>query len=548
MESTTTPAADSKQFPGNGALIRPPSDSEDVFQPANESFPPANTDIMDTSGEEAITEPQRDSQENLQLANKSSPVSSSISVNSRTSTLEYSQEPFDQYQVRVKELCHVLWPAESRIATPESRVGGVTKTRILEAVRIKKLRRFLSSSSATDKEFIIERLVGGTYNRIVGVTVKDTGTIEPQNLVLRVPRPQMAELGYIEREVAILRYVRQNTTLPVADVISFDATANNPLESGYVVQSRLPGVSLHTIWDELTHEQRCKVAQEVGKTILALQAVKNSSPGIVEASLADDGTHKFLVRQFDIKSAYDDDWKSKIPLHVSNEEMETTTQTPLDWFGTQFGRWLAHELLDNPAQILYWDYQLQFVQAAKEMADIGFLGDGQNCLCHFDLAARNVMVQILPNGSPTISGIVDWDSAVFAPTFVSCAPPSWLWTDQIKYDTDGNEVESEPTTAEQEEIKEKFEEVVGFDWEWFAYQPGFRLARELFYFAQHGNQDGSATIRAQNFLKEWAALYDSKMNPKDEDRNSKGSTGSDDTEEYEAMEEAQPNAASEWVF
>ncbi len=363
------------------------------------------------------------------------------------------------------------------------------------------------------------------------------------NFVLRVPRPQMAGFGYIEREVAILRYVRQETSLPVADVIGFDATAKNPLESGYVLQSRLPGVSLHTIWDELSHEQHCLIAQEIGKIILTLQDVKNSVPGIVEASLADDGSQKLIVRPFDIKSAYDVDWKSKIPDHIADEN-DDATQTPLDWFGTQFGRWLANELLTSPSDILYWDYQLQFVQAAKQMADFGFLGDGQNCLCHFDLAARNVLVETLPDGSPRISGIVDWDSAVFAPTFVSCTPPSWLWTDQKYYDTDENEASSTPSTLEQEEIKEKFEETVGFDWEWFAYQPGFRLARELFYFAQNGNQDGVATKRAIKFLKEWAALYDSKMKPKDNHENSKGSVGSDEIQEDEVMDESSQNEAS----
>lgn len=525
-ESTTILPADIGGSPGDRALIRPPSDSEDVFLPVNESFPPVDTDIMDTRDEEPLESTTNDTNEALGPATDLSAVSSSISIDSRTSTLKYDQEPSIQYQVRVKSLCHILWPAESWIATPDHRVGGVAKFRILDAVRIKKLRRFLTLSS--EKGFTIERLAGGTYNRIVGITVKDSGTNVPKRLVLRIPRPYLAAYGSIGREVAILRYVRQNTTLPVADIISFDATANNPLESGYVVQSRLPGVSLHTIWDELSHAQRCTVAQEIGKIVLTLQSIKNPTPGIVEASPVGDGAQNFIVRPFDIKSPYDEDWKAKIPIYVSDEASEVATLDPLTWFGTQFGRWLAHELLQSPAQILYWDYQLQFVEAAKRMDSLGILGDGQNCLCHFDLAARNVMVEILPNGSLTISGIVDWDSAVFAPTFVSCAPPSWLWTDQKLYDTDELEASSTPSTPEQEEIKGAFEEVVGFDWEWFAYRPEFRLARELFYFAQHGLPDGMATTKAQKFLKAWAALYKTLTNPKNNGESSKDSPCEDE--------------------
>ena len=534
MGSKATPSADSDHSVEDTALIGPPSDSEDIFLPANESFLPVNTASMDTGHGKVLPEPPGDTEESLELVNESPALSSKMSIDSRTSTLKYDQEPFDQYRIRVKSLCHMLWPAEPRIATPERGFGGATKSRILDAVRVKKLRRFLSPSS--EKEFVIERLAGGTYNRVVGISVKDTGVGVPHHLILRAPRPNMAAYGHIEREVAILRYVRRHTTLPVADVLSFDVTTNNPLQSGYVVQSRLPGVSLQSVWDKLTHDQRCTVAQEVGKIILALQAVKCSTPGIIEASSADDGAQKLIVRPFDIKSPHDDDWKSKIPVHKTEEATENTALTSLGWFGTQFGRWLADELLRNPGQILYWDYQFQFVEVAKRMDSLGILGDGQNCLYHFDLEARNIMVQILPNGSLTISGIVDWDSAVFAPTFVSCVPPCWLWTDQVLYDENGNDMFSPPSTQEHE-IKEAFEEIVGFDWEWFAYREEYRLARELFHFAQHGLPDDMAASRAQKFLKEWAVLYDSLTNPKKDEESSKSPPSNDDIQEDDTMDE-----------
>ena len=504
MKSTATPNADCTKFFASENPTRQPSDTNDVSNAANES----------------------------------STVSSSISIDSRTSTLKYSQEPFSEYRVRVEKLCHVLWPAESSIANPARRTSSIAKSRILDAVRVKKFRRAMPP--APEKDFVIEHLAGGTYNRIIGITVKDAGLLDPKHFVLRVPRPLMEDFGYIEREVAILRYVRHNTALPVADVISFDSATNNPLQSGYVVQSRMPGVSLHTIWDELTQEQRCTVAQEIGKIILALQAVKNPTPGVVEASSVDGGSQKFIVRPFDIKSPYDDDWKAKVTPYVPSDGDESVTQNPEVWFGTQFGRWLAHELLENPAQILYWDYQYQFVQVTKQMDSLDILGDGQNCLCHFDFAARNIMVQFLSDGSLKISGIVDWDSAAFAPKFVSCAPPLWLWTERKYYDAEESEASSTPSTPEQEQIKEAFDDAVGFDWTWFAYRPEYRLARELFYFARHGLQDGEAQKKAARLLKDWAALYDSLINPKKEGESSKDALGNDEAQEdvfEDAMDE-----------
>ncbi len=441
---------------------------------------------------------------------------STISIDSRTSTLKYDQEPFDQYRDRVIKLCHLLWPGAPHAGPRRDTVGGGgARARILDAVKVKKWRRL--PSHVLETSYNIERMNGGTYNRVIGIRVDNYSTKEPKQLILRVPRANMAGLSYIEREVAIMRFVRQKTALPVAEIISFDPTNNNPLDSGYVVQSRLPGVPLHTVWDDFTHGQRCNVAKEVGKIILALQEVKHTSPGLVDVCPEGAKDQNLIVRPFDIVSPHDVDWKSKVSKTVSDEEVDTTTNGLLQWLGTQFGRWFAHELLADPAGILYWDYQIRFVKAAKQMNALGVLGDGHNCLYHFDLAARNILVKILPDGSPAICGVVDWDSAVFAPTFVSCAPPFWLWTNPVLYVEEDTDVNETPTTAEQEEIKDIFDDVVGFDYTWLAYRPEYRLARELFYFAQRGLPDGIASERADTFLEEWTALYDTLVNSREDE-------------------------------
>ena len=231
----------------------------------------------------------------------------------------------------------------------------------------------------------------------------------------------------------------------------------------------------------------------------------------------------------------------------NNAPYQTAIQTPEEWFGAQFGRWLAHELLENPAQILDWDYQYQFVQVTKQMDSLEILGDGYNCLCHFDLAARNIMVQILTDGSLTISGILDWDSAAFAPKFVSCAPPSWLWTEQKYYDAEEGEMSSKPSTPEQEEIKEAFDDVVGFDYLWLAYKLEYRLARELFYFVWHGLQDGEAQKKAVRLLKEWKALHESLLVSNHDIESNKDVPRIDGTQKEEVLDEPEHTAASEWL-
>ena len=49
----------------------------------------------------------------------------------------------------------------------------------------------------------------------------------------------------------------------------------------------------------------------------------------------------------------------------------------------------------------------------------------KHSLCHLDLMPRNIMIELEPEVS--VSGVLDWDSAVFVPEFMSCAPLSWVW-------------------------------------------------------------------------------------------------------------------------
>ena len=96
------------------------------------------------------------------------------------------------------------------------------------------------------------------------------------------------------------------------------------------------------------------------------------------------------------------------------------------------------------------------------MDGLGFLGNDENCVCHLDLLGtpRNIMADIKADGGLSITGILDWDSAAFAPRFVGCAPPMWLWA----WDEEGEDekrANDNPSAPEDQEIKRIFEEIVG---------------------------------------------------------------------------------------
>ena len=433
--------------------------------------------------------------------------SSSIRPKSQTSTIANDQTPFVEFSVQVRELCHVVWPSSSK----ERRTNGSGK-RLLGVLRSKKAGRS-KQQPPPQQEFLIERMTGGTFNRIVGITMIGAGHSANTQMILRVPR--MEWLSTPEREVAVLRYIRQHTSIPVAEVLAFDYSSNNPIQSPYVIQTRLPGMSLYTAAKqrELTTEHWCTIAREIGRKMLSLQNITNPTPGLIEACTNEDGSHSFSVCPFDIKSAYDVNWRQKVA-EVTAEEKETALRnyekSTLMFLATQFGRWRAVELRREPQGILYWDFMHRLMDAASQMDRVCCLGDDTNCLAHLDLAARNTMVEFPTDGSLKVTGVLDWDSAVFAPKFMSCAPPFWLWADEDDTEFDQNDeskANETPTKSHNQEIKRAFEETVGEDFLLYSYQPQFRLARRLFHIALTGNTGNMELDSIESFLADWAAFY-----------------------------------------
>ena len=445
--------------------------------------------------------------------------SSSFYAESETSTLKYGQTPFEEHKTQVQQLCHLLWSPSSPASVPSpatKELRSSSSSRILGALRKKKVT-LVPKPKAPSKQFLVERMRGGSYNRVTGITILDPNGKEENRFVLRVPRIPWDSTP--EREVAILRYVRQYTSIPVPEVVAVDYTSNNLLKDPYVVQKRVSGMS---IWEakqdrEISTEQWCTVAREVGRTMLEMQKVTNPTPGLLESSLNDDGSYSFSVIPFDIRAPRDPDWKKKAAVITAEKKasiLELYQESTWRFLITQFGRWMADELDQRPDGIYNWDFMHRLAQVSGRMNNMCLLGDDINCLAHLDLAGRNIMVEFQPGEPLKITSYLDWDSAIFAPRFVGCAPPWWLWQDDddtTDYQEDESKANETPAQLHKQEIKRAFEETVGEDFLTYAYEPQFQLARKLFHIAIHGNGSPSHLQLVENFLDEWEAFYDKEM-------------------------------------
>lgn len=442
-----------------------------------------------------------------------SPVlSDSVSIHSNsecsdTSTLRYEQEPFDSFKSRVEELCRVLWP-------PRERVGfSWVKSSIVKYIRANK---FLSLFVPSQKPALIERLRGGDYNRIIGITLPPSkrGQHTQNDLILRVPR---WDRGQTEREVATLDYVRQNSSIPMANVVAKDLSKENVLGSPYVIQDRIPGSDLEVMWDDLNHSQRCTIACEVGRAVKSLLALESPVTGYIKAvAKGTQTTELHAVVPFDLKNSDGDLFEEPEQQHETVARYPREGQTTLDFFKCQIGRWRAVDVDGNAPlvdrTIGLWDSMLKVIE---EMNDLGLFTSEKRCLCHVDLFPRNIMANIQPNGSVQVTGILDWDEAVVAPKFVNCEPPGWLWgfdddhtphkdLPAWPYEIPG--ADDVPPTSEGQELKRLFEEHAGSEYVSMAYDEHFRLCRGIFRVALYGLTSSEHYEAAERIVSDWARL------------------------------------------
>ncbi|KAL8813133.1 MAG: hypothetical protein Q9200_000481 [Gallowayella weberi] len=393
--------------------------------------------------------------------------SSCISYVSETSTIEYQHETWNIYVSRVHELCRQLWPTASK-----------------------------------DEEFVIEKLRGGSSHRAIGIEPPSSTGDSHDRYVLRIPRFQFrTETAHARqaREMAIVRYVRQHTSIPTAKIVFSDSTIKNPLEDPYVVQSRIPGQDLLAVYPTLTHQQKLAIAEQWGQMLLSEFAIRNDFAGIVDASTDGIGAY---IRPFVVYPPEPEDEPQDVGL--------LSKQSVLGLLTSQFERWPAADQRAYSNDVKMLGYEA-LTTVAQQMDAVGLFKDVYFCLCHLDLAPRNVMVEIKPDNSVRISGVLDWDSAVFGPNFTTCEPPSWIWawSEDEDEDEEYEEIHANdtPATPENQELKHKFEEVVGKDMLKFFYAPQYRLARSLFNVALHGLRSSEAFKLTERVLKDWEEMH-----------------------------------------
>lgn len=346
--------------------------------PGNEAAPLANG-IADASGADQST----------------SDCDSSAS--SQTSTDLYDHEPFETFAPKVYSLLTTIFPDDLPIQ--------------------------------------VERMSGGSYNRVVrGVLAYDQRS--PRRVIVRIPR-----FTYCSpvNEVAILRFLRSTTAIPVPSVLHFHMSSSNIISDPFIILEHLPGTCLGDVYDDLPAHTKKSVVRSMVSLLKQLSKVTFNAIGTL-LSVSSDG---FGIQIGHAVNIVDETQNAPPPSPARARSIRNYLEERWSFF-------VADEQRKNPGDT----FDLRFTSGFRAAMNMLPIPDAdipaRIVLHHTDLAPRNIFIDMQ---SGAITGVLDWDLAESAPVEAAWHMPAWLWdqaasgSNQLKW-VSPDDIPLDPQAAE----------------------------------------------------------------------------------------------------
>jgi len=271
--------------------------------------------------------------------------SSDSDAASQASTLEDEQESFETFQLKVIQLC-----IDIGLGAPSE----------------------------------VERMTGGSFNRIVGFAFSSPNG-QTSRYVIRIPRFPFnsTRAQNIGGRVAVLVYL--SNYLPVAKVVAYNCTRENAIKSQFVVQERLPGQSIESVYDTLLVEERLQLTAAIAELVQSIESVLIPQFGrLVLSAPIPEASHN--VSQFSSNEIGVAGYR----LNVSTDMPTTNKESLLSLLRVMCKSRKEEDEDDNELRG-YWQ-KLQEMITEMESADLLSNMKEEARLGHWDLSAQNVLV------------------------------------------------------------------------------------------------------------------------------------------------------------
>ncbi|KAK8034618.1 hypothetical protein PG993_009613 [Apiospora rasikravindrae] len=277
---------------------------------------------------------------------------------------------------------------------------------------------------------VVTFLAAGAFNRVYTVdSVKG-------KFIMRVSLP-VDPIFKTRGEVSTLRFIRENTTIPVPKVIAFDDTRSSKIGFEWILMEFIPGQSLRYQWRKLTMDQKTTLVQRVAEMQAQLFQFRPIGGSPTLRGIGTLGTEK----EFDVTGRI-----------VSYSFMEGNCydyDVPRGPFRS------SHDWLDSRLQMICLQ-KLEEIGRAEDDEDKALASADipptptydaeRTAIYHHDLSEMNIMV----DEQGHITGIVDWECVSTMPSWMITRAPVFIHSNRKRKEKPVRDGYADETEEDQE--------------------------------------------------------------------------------------------------
>ena len=363
----------------------------------------------------------------------------------------------------------------------------------------------------------------GYQNCVYSLTSTSDST---EAYVLRVATLEADDLHKsISDGLATLGYLQQK--LPVPRMKHHDLSNNNPLGKPYTIQTRLAGVSLSKIYEEMSYEEKLAIIDQVVELVVQLEAIRFPIAGLLKSktnvtptpACQDLDAGDLTIEPFD--SRYPVDKPESDPSRLREREGPHLK----DLMKSLLEGWIEYDRRDEIVrrkglgqETAWTDDDTYTIPPFKRLLSMLQDLDDQSAfkdqpypivLYHWDLEPRNILIEN-STGAWKISGIIDWDEVEAVPRPLARRPPVWMWDFSEEPETgyyNSDQYPDPELNEESQNLKDYFDgkaEKALPDYREDAYGHG-RWLRRMFPYCKSGLNDTTDMRYCLELLDQWEA-------------------------------------------
>jgi len=266
----------------------------------------------------------------------------------------------------------------------------------------------------------------GLFNKLYNIRRANSAS-----LIMRVTLPVYPH-HKTRAEVATLRWVRDNTSIPVSEIFAFDDTNNNEIGFEWILMELMHGTPAHTRWWDMSMEQKVAFTKQMAKFQAELCGFQKA-----DSLFRNIGTLDICSTPDDVKGS-----KAVAPgLLVSHEFFmgdhlhydipRGPFRSSHDWLSTKLDIILQHQtavLKNSEDEDEREDAEDISAVVSKLLALVPKVfaqtleEPETTSLYHHDLHLNNILV----NEHSEITGVLDWECVSAVPIWMSAKLPKYL--------------------------------------------------------------------------------------------------------------------------